>query len=1661
MAKDTLTLPEGFELETEIKPPEGFELERLEPREDFLEKFILSDRPIEDWLPDEQAGLARSILDSFDDPDEERAKMSNVILLSELFGMSFDTVMNMQPELMKQTFGKELKSISDLVINKTIKEDVIAALKETPENLWIGTVGMGASTLAAMKRQSMRFAGGGIFPDEAILNQFEVITPSPEPSPTGFNFKQDRLDFIRSRRLPGAITAEAFGLVTRLPDLGAKILRSKQKELQQEQDIAMMSNAPITKLSRLVMQSGVPSVGVAAGVSILTGNPLIGLAILGELEGGAAFQQQLETGGSVRKALIIGDLSAAAEIGGEMLVFPKIIKGLTEGISLRKALTLIIENATQEGATGFNQRFLEVFGNETTKGTDKLTAAKLAFTEGYKAIPENAFVGGATAGLADIPATGIGIMKGRQLSKRQAQKIIGDIVSQIETELAQPAEVPAVGVRPEAAVLEAEKPVAVAPEAKIAAPAKAVKPEKAAKPLPTKEVTAEKGKEAKVELEKATELADITEGGKRTEDFAPSDIKVGEMSQEAIIKLKKKAGIETVHAEKVADGVRLKVGGKQFILIDKSLPSNVKADAKRHELRHAGIDEMVKQGHKGVEQAKELVEFAEQNPEIDPVLISMIGKMREIGYETNELAVEMLAEGLLSMDRVGADLVNLKQGKGGAIQRALKERKGKQAPAAEGKVFVPEQIQKGKAFKPVSKKGPGLTKAELARLTPEQQAKLRFQQTQGEKVGFKAGEKASQERAKTEILKLKKAQRLTEGRRKTAVEMIKAFVEKEQRGDFIKRIAEAKTPRDIEKISEAIEKGITRAEKKLAIGNLKKAAKAISPKRMLPEFAETAKKILDSIQIGKLRPDTVVKNAELKEMAQQVLDTAREDSVAAFQAQQILNELREKTAKTFAINQLSVDAIDQITDTLIALRFQNEADTIAAKDENATEAIRRRKEIKESIVETPEVPESLGGKQLKKFKLFHDNMESALDAVAGARPGTYDLWVKNKRATTEFIYDVLNRGVDNQVIHNEKARDILRQILTDNNVTQEDILNWSMRPEDISIVKEVFGIAPKPEVHTFTLADAKGKAAEFEFTTNELMSLFMHSRNNHNLSVLLNDGLDRTIQRNKQKIRGFTIEVIDDMIDSLTDQQKKVARQVGSKLMDGFNKDSINEASIRLEFFELAKVERYWPARRSIIRTPKGKQIAGAVKTVEGMGLLKERVGIGNPMRLSGFFETVYSTNKNVSTYAGLAESLREVKSVYTTDVIEELENNGRSEEAKLITNLIVRFEDQAALLGPLDTMIKRMLGGFAKAKLFLNPKIAIRQQISSFLINAYVDKKYIAEFKGIATDEIVDEIGKLSPQTKARFAQLQFDRDIGDAFIENELMNYLTGTTTLIDKTALGMRFFDKNAIVDVYRAVKAEVIDKNPNININSKEGQSLLKDRFEWVTRHTQPMWHPKDRSLIGSDPRPLIRALTMFMSQREQLVRMVNNGIADYVNSEKTTEDATRLGRSLGNVALNMAAFTLYNFAWAVLIHKKKRDVWDLAKSFFKDILSLPFFGKYIAKSFEISFNVLTEKPVFRQSFDEGPIESILGGILIEAIPNFVRAAKHFVTKERYKSGPNRGEEKWENELLVAIDALVDTVASLKGIPYYGAKDIVKSVKVQVTKDEKSVPKITAK
>ena len=264
-------------------------------------------------------------------------------------------------------------------------QDVKQAVKEAPENLKLGTIDLTAAALDAVEWNADQF--------RRIAEQERALYESQFNFPQAGTVKGE----IARMAIPGQ-----YGIQQPIVDLtkrGADYLRRKVEAGREAQVKATLKDAPVTKLARSVIQGGIPSAGVALGLSVLTGNPAVGLSAFYETSGAQEYKNQLANGASLEKANLIASLSGAAEVGGEMLVFPRFVKGLTKGIPLREALMLIAENAGQEGVTGFNQTFLSVFGELTSKGVNTREAARQAFDTGVAAIPENAFVGGAVGGL--------------------------------------------------------------------------------------------------------------------------------------------------------------------------------------------------------------------------------------------------------------------------------------------------------------------------------------------------------------------------------------------------------------------------------------------------------------------------------------------------------------------------------------------------------------------------------------------------------------------------------------------------------------------------------------------------------------------------------------------------------------------------------------------------------------------------------------------------------------------------------------------------------------------------------------------------------------------------------------------------------------------------------------------------------------------------------------------------------------------------------------------------------------------------------------------------------------------------------------------------------------------------------------------------------------
>ena len=101
--------------------------------EEIADKFILSDKPIHQWYPAEQAEVSKSILDSLGNPDDIDAKSRNALYMESLFGISPSDAMVLHDQLAEAMFNKKdspairiLEDIKDHEIQrKTLKQTVV------------------------------------------------------------------------------------------------------------------------------------------------------------------------------------------------------------------------------------------------------------------------------------------------------------------------------------------------------------------------------------------------------------------------------------------------------------------------------------------------------------------------------------------------------------------------------------------------------------------------------------------------------------------------------------------------------------------------------------------------------------------------------------------------------------------------------------------------------------------------------------------------------------------------------------------------------------------------------------------------------------------------------------------------------------------------------------------------------------------------------------------------------------------------------------------------------------------------------------------------------------------------------------------------------------------------------------------------------------------------------------------------------------------------------------------------------------------------------------------------------------------------------------------------------------------------------------------------
>ena len=518
---------------------------------------------------------------------------------------------------------------------------------------------------------------------------------------------------------------------------------------------------------------------------------------------------------------------------------------------------------------------------------------------------------------------------------------------------------------------------------------------------------------------------------------------------------------------------------------------------------------------------------------------------------------------------------------------------------------------------------------------------------------------------------------------------------------------------------------------------------------------------------------------------------------------------------------------------------------------------------------------------------------------------------------------------------------------------------------------------PGAELVDIGLTDAKGKAVPL--THGQLCSLYMHLQNTDSREHLLNGGLtlpDTTlynegdIERAYQK--GQTVRIgmltgadgmpmadtiLNTVENALTDYDRKWIEDMKGFFGD-YTTNLINETSMKLVGFQRATVKNYYPI--AVDKTQLASEIEGLKldATIEGRGMLKERVKSGLPILLEECSSVVQRSLRDTAAYAGLAAPIRDANrilnaNVETEDGIQKLKSGVLKEHwgrdavnyvDYLLTDLQTKQRKRSDGIG---RVMGKLRGNYAGAILTLNPGVAIAQAASLPTAGAVLGSdtmeavlpfvKNLSGKQRRALEAEISEHGDALLQYRLRGSQRGELASIGvsGSFAEkamDKLPKSVTGWINKMDEITVAALWKASKHYVEHHAAEFADGAATK-----GSDAYWKAVNQMYQKVIEETQPNYTVMQRAGIQRSDNEITKTLTMFTTQRFQNYGILADAVMDYkaqrarYNAEKSAEnkaEVQRAGQSLRRAAVSQviqtAVFALMKIGADFLLHRWDRE-----------------------------------------------------------------------------------------------------------------------------------------
>jgi hypothetical protein len=776
-------------------------------------------------------------------------------------------------------------------------------------------------------------------------------------------------------------------------------------------------------------------------------------------------------------------------------------------------------------------------------------------------------------------------------------------------------------------------------------------------------------------------------------------------------------------------------------------------------------------------------------------------------------------------------------------------------------------------------------------------------------------------------------------------------------------------------------------------------------------ISKAFEQIFDSIQLTRAKSqDAVAGLRELLDYAvterqnaerQRDLGVPSENPFLRFEINKTIEDLIIKLRKK-SIQDMSIEELATLTDTLETTLAEYEW---ARSDEQARIEQQREKDtvdILEEVASTHKKkrPERRTSKAFQKgvgrlkskyfwaglFGRFNYNLQTLVKIMSGAQEGV--------------LYKRLVRGLqigrDNEKAHIFQMMDDLHLMMKEHGITAQDIMEWShygkVRDRVLPPIVERYLEKYMPEIKgqaitapkTIRLLLETEGGQEMDLSVAEALGVLMHMRNEFGYQAIKANGV---VFRNDPTT---TIHLTDNDIDMIHDAIPEKARAMVN-IMDTIiteQQDAINVVSNVLYGYNLANVDGYWHLRRYRVKGVRGATETGPTRqTIESRSHWQERLGGTDPIYIDDAFNELVDTVKVGGEFVGLAIPMQEARAITNNkEIVHAIQERGYGEYFKDVVELIDKLQEHPVGLNWWQKLYGAWARNITRAVFGLNLRVSAQQYFSVMLAPTELGMNHFGDIRGVYSKELVDRAGRWSPMLRERFMGA-ITRELGDVAQTGGVMRFFTGNDQLLNLPTFFVRVFDKMAVLDVWRMAEAKVMEdkryKGATQEQLIKEAELPWTERreldrkrgTEWrfykrdvvreaeeAIRITQPTWDIIDRSLIGATKDPMVKALTMFHSQREKLAQILGLANSRYMNTleglrrkhqltslkqaaltEEGMRELAKASRTYALVLVNTSLVKAWGVAYGVILMGRDDDPTDWAIQVAADIPGMYYFG----------------------------------------------------------------------------------------------------------------------